>query len=613
METYLFKYGIWIALFWSVYRFFFHKETFFGFNRVFLLSGLVLSFVLASCQYRYSVMLSLPLAAFSGNSPVQEVQSGFAANRIPVVIGIYLAGVLVVLLHHLRGLNKIRNMIRKQGTSLSVIETAGIRSSFSFFGYIFMDKSARLSDVERRLILEHETAHVEQRHWIDLLLAQTVCILQWFNPFAWLYLQAVKENHEFLADRAVLRRGNSPAVYHATLINCALKTPVFAFTSSFTNYNNKFKRIVMMKKNVSKSTRKFAVLLLVPAFAAFLSAFAKPEYRYSTSVPTNDTVVVIPNESHFLFEKVAPKKASSDVAFYVDGKETSSVKDLNPDDIQSITVMKDKTAMELYGKENVVSIITKKHAQDTAGKTDSAGSKIKHVRIDGNKLLMNVDDADGREMQIIIDGKGNSGTFKYADGKEGLYFKADEFTIGGRIVIDEKENSGTLKYADRKEELSLKADEFTIGGREPLIIVDGEEYSGNLKSIDKNDIASISIMKETSSVNLYGEKGKNGVVIITTKPAHEAKKRNGDKRIYRSCDEEGKIKFRYNVKEEPLIIVDGKEYSGTIKDINENDIKSFSIIKDSSSTDRYGEKGKNGVIIITTKPERKNAVPDGGM
>jgi TonB-dependent SusC/RagA subfamily outer membrane receptor len=51
-----------------------------------------------------------------------------------------------------------------------------------------------------------------------------------------------------------------------------------------------------------------------------------------------------------------------------------------------------------------------------------------------------------------------------------------------------------------------------------------------------------------------------------------------------------------------LIIVDGKEYSGTIKDLDENDIKSFSIIKDSSSVDLYGEKGKNGVIIITTKP-----------
>jgi hypothetical protein len=141
---YLFKSGLWIAVYWLLYRFFFRKETFFGFNRFFLLSGLALSFVLAFCRYRYPVTATLLPAALSGSDFAPSVvSSGITANRPFLVIGIYLAGVFVLLLYHLNGLNRIRNMIRKQNapfrTHPPVIKIAGIASSFSFFKYILKD------------------------------------------------------------------------------------------------------------------------------------------------------------------------------------------------------------------------------------------------------------------------------------------------------------------------------------------------------------------------------------------------------------------------------------------------------------------------------------------
>ena len=55
-----------------------------------------------------------------------------------------------------------------------------------------------------------------------------------------------------------------------------------------------------------------------------------------------------------------------------------------------------------------------------------------------------------------------------------------------------------------------------------------------------------------------------------------------------------------NNNEYPLIIVDGEEISMTeLKKINANDVKMFSVLKDKTATDKYGEKGKNGVIIVT--------------
>lgn len=51
----------------------------------------------------------------------------------------------------------------------------------------------------------------------------------------------------------------------------------------------------------------------------------------------------------------------------------------------------------------------------------------------------------------------------------------------------------------------------------------------------------------------------------------------------------------------PLIIVDGMQYEGSLNTINQEDIKSFTILKDAASTSLYGSRAANGVVLITTK------------
>ena len=58
--------------------------------------------------------------------------------------------------------------------------------------------------------------------------------------------------------------------------------------------------------------------------------------------------------------------------------------------------------------------------------------------------------------------------------------------------------------------------ELTIDNNNPLIIIDGKESKG-LKTIAPDDIKSITILKDESATKLYGDKAKNGVLIITTK------------------------------------------------------------------------------------------------
>ncbi len=55
------------------------------------------------------------------------------------------------------------------------------------------------------------------------------------------------------------------------------------------------------------------------------------------------------------------------------------------------------------------------------------------------------------------------------------------------------------------------------GSSDPLIVVDGQQFEGNLNNINQEDIESLTVLKDASSTSLYGSRGANGVILITTK------------------------------------------------------------------------------------------------
>ena len=126
-------------------------------------------------------------------------------------------------------------------------------------------------------IVIHEREHIQQHHWFDLLLVELLCMLQWFNPFVWIYSRLIRQNHEFLADEMALQSTSNPAIYHATLLNQMLGVPVIDLANSFSYSINK-KRFKMMKKKINSPFRKLKVLLVLPIMVLVFYAFAKPEY-----------------------------------------------------------------------------------------------------------------------------------------------------------------------------------------------------------------------------------------------------------------------------------------------------------------------------------------------
>jgi TonB-dependent SusC/RagA subfamily outer membrane receptor len=118
-----------------------------------------------------------------------------------------------------------------------------------------------------------------------------------------------------------------------------------------------------------------------------------------------------------------------------------------------------------------------------------------------------------------------------------------------------------------------------------LIVINGKVYNAELSSINPNAIESISVLKGQSAINAYGEAAKDGAIVIKTKDQVE---------IFKSETVRPDIT-------KALILINGEVYRKGLGSIDPNEIQTISILKDASATAVYGEAGKNGVILITTK------------
>jgi len=151
----------------------------------------------------------------------------------------------------------------------------------------------------------------------------------------------------------------------------------------------------------------------------------------------------------------------------------------------------------------------------------------------------------------------------------------------------------------------------------------------NIDQINPNDIESISVLKDKSATALYGEKGKNGVILITLKkqvklnvtkdPVNTGVSNNQTEvkdtvniRRKTITNRKGEKQEVYIAKQNdflqnpPLFLLDDKEITEKqMKNIATDDIESISVLKDKSATELYGEKGKNGVVIIHLKENVK--------
>ncbi|MEM6629009.1 MAG: TonB family protein [Bacteroidota bacterium] len=212
MLSYILLMSVIQVVLFAYYLFILRKETWFRFNRFFLLGTLVLSFILPLTQWTF-----LPEVAFPSVhevldftlEPVLITAQGRAA-RTPISLGqiawnIYLTGMIASLgffayrlsglVHHIRRLK-----VQEQTPFYTLYYTQGKLPTSSFLRYIFWDETQDLNSEERKQVLEHEYTHVHQGHSWDMIFLELVQIILWFHPMVYLIRQELVNVHEFYAD-----------------------------------------------------------------------------------------------------------------------------------------------------------------------------------------------------------------------------------------------------------------------------------------------------------------------------------------------------------------------------------------------------------------------------
>ena len=344
---YLIESGLCLSLLFVLYLLFFRKETYFTFNRYYLVGIIFLSLIIPLVHvnlrvkshqslettfveigkfrnyYERLIVLSdpdfstyyengLPRAVFEGewdalghsdvetinqtelsqSTNIPERETSKRWSILQWILVIYATGVTFFFFRFLILLTRLSWLLFKH----PVIERFGIKivlmpqevPPFSFFRYVFLhEKVIDLPEFEQ--ILAHERVHIYQNHSTDLLIAQALVIFQWFNPLVWLVQKAIKINHEFIADNKVVNSGIELFDYQTLLLSQLISIRSVELVNNFNLISIK-KRITMMTKIKSGFQAKLKALVAIPATIILLFVFtdltiSSPTIRFSNYSP----------------------------------------------------------------------------------------------------------------------------------------------------------------------------------------------------------------------------------------------------------------------------------------------------------------------------------------
>ena len=684
---YILKSSVCLVLFYLFFRLLLSKETFHRFNRMALLGVLFFSLLIPCIEVttRHQVevqqavlsieqlLLMAELEATPAN--VGAVQETPTISWVQIVLLVYLAGILFLVCRNIYSLICLFRLVHsgkheklEKGVTL-VVHNQEI-APFSWMKYIVISRK----DLEEngREILIHEMAHIHHRHLVDLLVADICIFFQWFNPGAWLLKQELQNIHEYEADETVINEGVNAKEYQLLLIKKAVGTRLYSMANSF-NHSKLKKRITMMLKEKSNPWARLKYLYVLPLAAIAVTAFARPEISEKmeeiSAVKVNDLAEIV--QEKVLQDTVKVSKDEKKDALVVTG-----VKSKEEEEIVIFEVVEQMpeypggmSALQKYLSEKIAGSPMKGKAggRVMVGFTVAETGKIKDVRV-----LQSDEASLNQEAERIV-----SEMPDWIPGKQRGRPVPVKYTVPIRF--------GNIRFAENKQ---------------PLIFADGKEISMDaMEKLDPSTIESISVLKDSTSIKVYGKRGANGVILVNTQRGSKTKIQNKEISFSQKTtstdavpdfpvsgtvvDEQGRPKagvsiivpntnhgtitdinghfslkamkdgnlwfsfigykpvkasvsstmnirmeqevvdlfpelsgsvkngntgFKVNngvtvhgIKgEEPLVIIDGKEAmeKDALSKLAPDHIKSISVLKDKSAQVVYGDKGKNGVIIV---------------
>ncbi len=433
-----------------------------------------------------------------------------------IIVGVYLAGAAAVLLWSLVVVLRLSAIIRSgehregpEGTHLIVLDNRSV-APFSWHRYIVINRDDYEAGGE--IITAHELAHIRHRHGYDLIIAQAVCVLQWFNPAAWLMREELKSVHEFQADDTVLASGIEARQYQMLLIKKAVGTRFQSLANSL-NHSNLKKRITMMYNQKSTGGRRLRGLALVPALALALAV---------TNLPAVASVLSATSAADFSThsESAAPKAEAP--AAVSDSKITEKTEDVQAADLERMPQYPGGEAEMFHFLADNLKYPKEAEEKGAEGRVVLTFRILPDGSVSDITVLQSVDPAlDAEAVRVaglmpkwtpgIADGKPVAVTytlpvtFKLPKDKAGKEKKAADPVVVSYGTIKKNDTTTTGQI------IKIQSNDNGQAKGEPAIFVNGKLFEGNLTDIIAEDIESITVIKNR-------EDFPNGLIEITLKP-----------------------------------------------------------------------------------------------
>lgn len=655
MEYFL-KVSSLIVVFYFVYRALLQKLTFYSVNRWFLIVGIIVSFtfplIVVPVYHEYTPKeVPVSLVDFNntqGSLDTVEVSNSF--NFLDYLPVLYVLGITFFSIRFfLRLLSLVRVMKRNKrhkNEGFVFIETTAKLSPFSFFKWIVYNPN-QFNQTELEQIISHEKVHAKQYHSIDILFIEVCCIMLWFNPLIWLYNKSMKQNLEFLADQYAINQFENRKSYQYTLLKASVSKHQMALSNHFYNSLIK-KRIAMIQKSKSKKINLLKYALVVPVLAMFLMSFN-----------TEDIYVEKTQEGDVFEIYIQKNNSDNELDNYITLFKNKFNKDLSFKDVQrnhNKTIK--KITVEILLSDDSKFTTTQKYREgetairdfivkyDPINKTIDArdAERINHKeaqKYSDDKSMIVIEKVEGSLSQTID--KLVESTIGYGKGSTPLYV-VDNYLQNRQTILDIPNDQVKAIAIIKKEYIAERYGKgavqsgvvqiLTTRGQKPLLqgykikkssspkdvihYVDKKQVSKKeFEKLNPDDIYKVNVLKGQKAIEKYGNKGKDGVIeVITNKNKGISVSFSDVKEVYGSDANKEVLYYNVNSSEVKLekipfpkgvlYYVDKKQVSKKeFEKLNPSNIYSISVLKDKKTIDKYGDKGKKGVIEVITSDNKQ--------
>lgn len=296
---YLLKLSLSLGIVYLFYQFLLRRLTFYNCNRFYLLGYTALCFFIPLINITpaletnnwqagkiTNIIPAWQITSSSTEMQAEKTITDASWNYWSVLAALLLAGtVLLLIIFIVRYFSFL--LVRKKAKLLSegplkVYQVDEKIIPFSFGNAIFINHTLH-NEEELREIIRHEFVHVRQKHSIDIIWAELLCMINWYNPFVWLLRKSIRQNLEFIADHQVIKSGLDKKQYQYMLLK-VIGNNHFSIASQF-NFSSLKKRIAMMNKVQTSRRQLLRLLLLLPAVAVLLLAFRQKTITKDTASP----------------------------------------------------------------------------------------------------------------------------------------------------------------------------------------------------------------------------------------------------------------------------------------------------------------------------------------